>query len=87
MSKTVVRSEERDPETLYQQLTNREPQGTDCCNAVIAMSGILLEQERRIQRLQDRMNNLGMVNERTGKTIAAHFVKIDERINSLGFPP
>ncbi len=84
-----IRPEERDPETLFLMLSNATDKDKTAANlwaALAALSGILVETERRIQRLNDRCNNIGMVIDRNGKTTFEKFEAIEKRIIDMGFP-
>jgi tartrate dehydratase beta subunit/fumarate hydratase class I family protein len=86
MSKATIRAEERDPEALFYQLNEKETLPVDYMNAVIALAGIIVEQERRIKRLTDRVNNIGLVIDRNGKTVFKKFQELETRIIDMGFP-
>lgn len=95
MSK-IIRAEEDDIEELFRQLSNlqeKDETQENYANAIIALAGIVAAQERRINRLTDRVNNIGLVIERNGKVTFDRFhfqdKKIEEletRIIDMGFP-
>ncbi|MDD5688606.1 MAG: hypothetical protein PHE88_12330 [Elusimicrobia bacterium] len=86
MQKTEVRSEISDPELLFQQLTICKLQVTDYRNAVIALAAIAAEHERRLNKLFERVNNIGLVIDRNGKTTFEKFQELETKIIDMGFP-
>ncbi len=83
-----IRAEESDVDQLYFQVVDCDnlSNQTEEDNAIIAIVGILREQDRRIKRLFDRVNNIGLVIDRNGKTTFEKFQELETRIIDMGFP-
>jgi len=83
---SIIRAEERDPEVLLRLLSDRETVPADYMNAVVALSGIVVDQQRKILRFQDRMNSSVVYLRTEQKKSAQRFDEIEKRIIDMGFP-
>ena len=85
---SIIRAEERDPEVLLRLLSDREtvPVHANLVNAIVALSGIVVDQQRKILRLSGRMNSVVIYEQEDRKATAKRFFEVEKRINDMGFP-